>query len=164
MKAIATTLLISFTGMIESENFKYLEKSIIIDASAEEVWKVLIDLKSWEEWNPFIVKSEGLPNAGTHIKNTMINDGKEYIFKPKVLKVDEHKEFVWKGKLFVGGLFDGRHGFRIEEIGPNQVRFINYENFSGILSKMILKKIKAATEANFNKMNEALKLRVEGHR
>ena len=27
------------------------------------------------------------------------------------------------------GIFDGTHGFRIEEVGPNQVRFTNYESF-----------------------------------
>lgn len=38
------------------------------------------------------------------------------------------------------GLFDGHHFFQIEEINHIQVKQIHGENFSGLLSKIILKK------------------------
>ena len=147
--------------MAKALDKKSLERSIVINASAEKVWEVLTDFKNWEEWNSFIIRSEGKAEIGSTLINTFDNNGKEMTFKPKVLKAEINKELIWKGKLFMPGIFDGRHGFRIEEIGPNQVRFVNYENFSGLLSGMIMKKIYDETAANFEKMNADLKARVE---
>lgn len=32
-------------------------------------------------------------------------------FKPKILIVEPNKEFRWKGKLGINGIFDGKHYF-----------------------------------------------------
>ena len=82
-------------------------------------------------------------------------------FKPTVLKADTNQEFRWKGHLFVKGLFDGEHFFKLEETAEGHTRFIHGENFSGILSGMVLKKVGKATRAGFAAMNEALKNQVE---
>lgn len=161
MSAMTTFTLISAGLMAHTKDLKSLEKAIIINASAEKVWSVLTDFENWKHWNTFIIKSEGQAVVGTKLKNTFNNDGKEMVFKPKVLKVDPGKELVWKGRLILPGIFDGTHGFRIEVLGPNQVRFINYESFTGIFSGMIMKKIHASTEAGFEEMNQALKAEVE---
>lgn len=147
--------------MGHSQDLKYIEKEIIINASAHTVWEVLKKLDLWREWNPFIIQSEGEIKVGNRLKNVMKNGDKTFTFKPKVLAVEAKKGFEWKGHLLVPGIFDGKHGFRIEVMGPDQVRFVNYENFSGLLSKMIMKKIYADTATNFDRMNQALKARVE---
>lgn len=147
--------------MAHEQNLKSLEKSIIINASAEKVWKVLTDFGSWEKWNSFITKSEGKAEVGTKLRNTFDNEGKEMIFKPKVLKAEPNKELIWIGRLFMPGIFDGTHGFRIEEIDSNQVKFTNYENFKGLLSGMIMKKIYDKTGAGFEQMNLELKEQAE---
>ena len=146
------------------QNSKHLETSITIDASAEEVWSAFSDFNNWESWNPFIIESLGHAVEGTRLKNTMLNGDKTMVFKPKIIKVEENKELIWKGHLIIPGLFDGRHGFRIEVVNDQKVRFINYEDFSGILSGIILKKIGKETEINFDKMNQALKKEVESKR
>lgn len=147
--------------MAQAQNLKSLEKSIIINASAEKVWRVLTDFENWENWNSFIIKSEGVAKEGTKLQNTFDNDGKEMVFKPKILKAETNKELVWIGRLFMPGIFDGTHGFKIEEIGPNQVRFTNYERFSGLFSGMIMKKIYDKTAAGFEQMNRELKAQAE---
>ena len=63
--------------------------------------------------------------------------------------------------MFMPGIFDGTHGFRIEVVGENQVRFVNYESFKGLLSGIVMKKIYSDTNENFRKMNEALKSEAE---
>ncbi len=161
MKAITTFTLVSAGLMSNAQDLKNLEKSIVINASAEKVWKVLTDFGQWESWNSFIIKSEGEAKVGTKLTNTFDNNGKEMVFKPKILKVKNNEELVWRGSLFMPGIFDGTHGFRIEALGPNQVRFVNYESFKGLLSGMIMKKIYDDTAANFEKMNKELKARVE---
>lgn len=147
--------------MSYSQSTKTITETIEINASSTEVWKVLTDLPSWKSWNPFIIQSEGQAIVGSKIKNTMRSNNKEMIFNPKVLVVDENQEFTWLGHLFIPGLFDGKHRFILEELGENKVRLVQTETFKGILSRMVLKKIGEETALNFQKMNEALKERVE---
>lgn len=161
MRAITTFTFITAGLMAQSQDLKRLEKSIVINASAEKVWQVLTDFQNWENWNTFITKSEGIAEEGTKLTNTFDNDGKQMVFKPKILKAEPNKELVWIGRLFMPGIFDGTHGFRIEEIGPNQIRFTNYESFKGLLSGVIMKKIYDKTAAGFDQMNLELKAQAE---
>lgn len=80
----------------------------------------------------------------------------------KEKRIFEDRYFDWVGNLWIKGLFDGHHYFEIEEINTNQVKLNHGENFSGILSGMILKKIGDQTRENFVKMNMALKEKSEG--
>jgi len=82
-------------------------------------------------------------------------------FKPKVLVAKETQEFRWLGSLGIKGIFDGEHYFILEEISPNQTRFIHGENFGGILSGWIMNMIVEDTLNGFQAMNKALKQRCE---
>ncbi|PSL07807.1 SRPBCC domain-containing protein [Cecembia rubra] len=138
-----------------------IRTEIIINASKEKVWDILTDFDKYQHWNPFIVKSQGLAIPESYLVNTMKNGDRFITFKPKVLKVEPNKYFDWQGKLWFKGLFDGHHFFHIEEIHPNQVKLIHGENFSGLMSKMILKKIGQQTRESFEHMNKALKKAAE---
>ncbi len=138
-----------------------IKTEITIKASKERIWNILTDLENYKNWNPFMINSKGEIKEGSRITNTMKNGDKNMTFKPVILKVDENNYFEWLGSLWFKGLFDGRHYFKLENIGENQSKLIHGEHFSGILSKMILKKIGRETEHNFQRMNVALKELVE---
>ncbi|WP_194778128.1 SRPBCC domain-containing protein [Pararhodonellum marinum] len=138
-----------------------IKTEIIINASKEKVWDLLTDLEQYQNWNPFIVKSSGKVAPGNIVVNTMKNGEGTITFKPKILKVEPLHYFDWMGRLWVKGLFDGHHYFKIEPLGPEQVKLVHGENFSGILSSMILKKIGEQTRENFVKMNQAVKVMAE---
>ncbi|MBP7555396.1 MAG: SRPBCC domain-containing protein [Chitinophagaceae bacterium] len=140
---------------------KRINTEIIINASAETVWKILTDLAAYPEWNPFIIKIEGTLQKGNRLRNTLKNGNKTIVFKPIIQDVTPLVSFSWLGSLFVKGLFDGTHFFKIEPVTPNQVKLIHGEEFSGLLSTMILKKIGDDTRENFVRMNQALKERAE---
>ena len=90
------------------------------------------------------------------------NPGKKPMkFKPVVLVNQESKEFRWKGKLFVKGLFDGEHYFQLERINDNLTKLVHGEKFTGFLAGALLKMIGEDTKKGFESMNEALKRRVE---
>ena len=89
-----------------------IETEITIDKTPTEVFAVLTDLKSWKEWNPFIVNAEGIAKEGETLKLTFNN---KMVFTPKVLKCEDGKEFRWLGKLGCGYIFDGEHRFTFEE-------------------------------------------------
>lgn len=140
-----------------------IRTEIVIDAPKERVFSILTELTAYEKWNPFIIKSKGNPAEGARLVNTMRNGGSTITFKPRVVKVEKNKAFEWLGALWVKGLFDGHHYFHIEEISPEQVNLVHGENFSGILSSFLLKKIGDQTRQNFILMNQALKARAEGN-
>ena len=141
---------------------KSIETSIQIDASPDQVWATLTDFEHYGEWNPFIRAIVGKAQVGTRLKNTLqLPDAKPQVFKPKVLVSQPAKEFRWLGSLFIPGLFDGEHYFRLETNGKGGTRLIHGERFRGILVGMVMKKIGEATHASFVAMNEALKARVE---
>ena len=140
---------------------KHIRTEIIINASSDTVWTLLTDFKRYPSWNPFIIAVEGEAVKGTRLKNTLHNNGKDYVFKPIVIESIRPKRFSWLGSLFVRGIFDGHHYFEIEELGPNQVKLLHGEKFSGLLSNYIYKKIGNETRGNFVRMNQALKTLAE---
>ncbi len=141
---------------------KSIKTEIVINTSKERVWEVLTNFQSYPEWNPFIKHISGDLIVDGKLKIILQNGDSQMAFKPTVLHVEPNKGFSWMGSLFVKGLFDGRHYFEIEELSPNQVLFKHGEEFSGLLSGMILKKVGESTRNGFVKMNEELKKRAEG--
>ena len=139
-----------------------IETSIIINSEAEKVWEVLMDHSKYPDWNPFIIEISGEAEPGKTIKAKIQPDGKSPMtFKPKVLIRNNNKEFRWKGKLFIKGLFDGEHYFILEKRENNTTEFIHGENFSGLFAGSLLKSIGENTKNGFKAMNKALKERVE---
>jgi hypothetical protein len=141
---------------------KYIETEIEINASAEIVWQVLSDFDGIAEWNDFIRHIEGERTKGSKLTVELwLGDRKPMTVTPRLLAYEPNREFRWKGKLLLPGIFDGEHSFIIEEIAEGKVRFVHAERFSGILVPLILGSIKKDLLASFQKMNEALKLRAE---
>ncbi len=134
-----------------------IRTEIRINASAEKVWKVLMDFQNYEKWNPFIKKIEGDPKVGNKIYAEI--DGMK--FKPEVLVNRKEEEFKWIGKLLFKGVFDGEHRFQIEELGNGQLKFTQSEKFYGFLVPVFKKKLNTDTIKGFMAMNEKIKEEAE---
>ncbi len=78
-------------------------------------------------------------------------------FTPVLLAFEPNKEFRWKGKLFVKGLFDGEHQFKLIKNTDGSTTLIHSEKFSGILVPFFSKMIDVNTRKGFEMMNEKLK-------
>lgn len=141
---------------------KLIHTEIEIAASAAQVWAVLTDFDAYPEWNPFITQINGRPEIATRLDATLQpSGGKAMRFRPSVLEAKPASELRWLGHLLMPGLFDGEHSFKIEPLGPNRVRFVQEEVFSGILSSLVLRFAGDATKRGFEAMNVALKDRAE---
>lgn len=134
-----------------------LKTEITINAKPQKVWEVLTNFSDYPNWNPFIKSIEGDVKQENQIKAVL----SDMTFKPIVLKFEPNKEFRWKGKLLVKGLFDGEHYFQLIENKNGTTTFVHGEHFSGILVGMFKKKLMNETNAGFIAMNEALKEKVE---
>jgi hypothetical protein len=152
----AATLVAANTSITQ----RTLKAEAVINASASKVWKVLIDFGAYPQWNPFIRQVTGTAEPGEQLTIRMHSGGRTMTFLPTVLVVQPQRELRWLGRLFIPGVFDGEHSFVIEPLGGRQVRFIQSEEFNGLLipfSKSLLKE----TKQSFNEMNRALKERAE---
>ncbi|MDX1629072.1 MAG: SRPBCC domain-containing protein [Fulvivirga sp.] len=135
-----------------------LRTEIKINASAESIWKILMDFDRYPEWNPFILSIIGRPKLRERLKVTIKPAGsKPMVFKPKVTMHKANERFAWLGHLLMIGLFDGHHIFEIEVLSDRSCRFIHREEFSGLLVPLFWKKLSVNTRAGFIAMNEQLK-------
>jgi hypothetical protein len=139
-----------------------IETSIQIDAPVARVWEVFSDFERYPEWNPFVASVEGRTAVGERIEARLTPPGgKSMTFKPRVLAFEPEHEFRWLGHLLVPGLFDGEHQFFLEPAEEDGTRFVQREEFRGILVPMVLKMVGESTRNGFDAMNAALKRRVE---
>jgi hypothetical protein len=134
-----------------------IKTTIDINASPAKVWTIFSDFKNYPKWNPFIASLNGDVKVGEIINIDLIT----MKFKPVVLKFDQNEELRWKGKLFMKGLFDGEHYFQLTENPDGSTTFTHGENFSGILVRLLKKKLDTETKEGFVKMNVALKNEVK---
>jgi hypothetical protein len=136
--------------------------SIEIDGSANDVWNALVDFNNYGNWNPFITNIDGKANEGEEIKVTIALPFKQSMdFKLKVKTVTDGSEMIWLGQTLAPNILDGEHFLRVESLADNRTRFSQGEKFSGKLLYLALPLIKGSVLANFNKMNEALKNKIE---
>jgi hypothetical protein len=140
---------------------KQINTEIIINAPANKVWSILTDYEGHSTWNPFIKSISGEKKPGGNLKVTMQPPGgSSMTFKPVILSFDKPKEFRWKGKLLISGLFDGEHYFLIQQEGSDKTRFIQGEYFTGILTGLF-GGVLGKTRQGFQLMNTALKTECE---
>jgi hypothetical protein len=147
---------------MEDITMREITTEIDIKARPSHVWEILTDFDAYPAWNPFINRIIGEPRVGSHLDVTMTHPGgKPAHFTPKVVVVRANRELRWKGKLFVGGLFDGEHIFTIAPAGGSSVHFVQRERFRGILVPFLRKMLETKTRKGFVAMNKALKTRAE---
>lgn len=141
---------------------KQLYSEIEIQATPENVWPILTDFANFPQWNPFIHRAGGELKAGSRLEvYIQPPGGSGMTFRPTVLKVEPQREFRWLGHLIIPGLFDGEHIFAIEPLGPDRVKFVQREEFRGILVSLMLRFIGQNTRRGFEAMNQALKIEAE---
>jgi hypothetical protein len=139
-----------------------IRTDIEIDAAPEQVWEVLEDFSAYPDWNPFIPEITGPVTEGARLQvRLQPPGGRGMSFRPRLLEVTPGRALRWLGHLGIPGLFDGEHRFRIEPIGPNRVRLVQEERFTGLLVPLILRFAERGTRQGFESMNAALKSRVE---
>jgi hypothetical protein len=109
-----------------------------------------------------ISSAEGRVAVGERLVNRLTPpDGKPMTFKPTITVVDVERTFEWLGRLFVPGLFDGRHRFELHPTADGGTHFVHTESFSGLLVRPLRASLDTNTRRGFEAMNHELKRRVE---
>ena len=139
-----------------------LDASTDIDASAEQVWRVIIDLAGYAQWNPFIVRAAGEVATGSRLRLTIKAPGHRAItFRPRVLQVTPGRSFTWLGRTLLPGLFDGRHTLSVNPLERGGSRFRTHEEVTGVLLP-VLSGVMRDSQRGFELLAAAVKARAEG--
>lgn len=104
---------------------------IIINASKEEVWSVLVDFENMKEWSSTMVKITGEIKDGGNIQSHFSFGGQIWL-ADHIFLYKEGEYFGWSDPLtgdFIGN--QDNHLFKIEAISENQTRFIQTDEFTG---------------------------------
>jgi hypothetical protein len=78
-----------------------------------------------------------------------------------VIREEPNRELCWNYHVIHSGLWRGEHSFTLEVLGPNRVRFVDKEIFSGLLIPLQARDIDTNSRRDFEAMDKALKSRVE---
>lgn len=135
----------------------HIQTQIHIDASPATVWAILIDFDRYPSWNPFVKAIRGTVDVGNQIEADLPG----MTFKPTVLAFEPEQAFEWLGHLWVKGLFDGRHRFRLEANPDGSTTFHHCESFTGLLVPLFKGMLQNQTKPGFEEMNRALKAQAE---
>jgi hypothetical protein len=81
-------------------------------------------------------------------------------FKPTVVTLEASRELAWLGRLLAPGVFDGEHHFELHSTPDGGTRFVQREEFRGILTPLFGGGLEK-TRRGFEAMNDALKRRVD---
>ncbi|MDL2334791.1 MAG: SRPBCC domain-containing protein [Chloroflexota bacterium] len=139
-----------------------IRSAIEIRAPLATVWRVLTDFDAYPAWNPHVRRVVGRPRVGGRIAiHTRPPGGRTVVMRPVILSWTAPHELRWRATFVSRALFSGEHGYRLEEIAPGRVRFVQDETFSGWLVPLYARARLASTRLGFAQMNEALRTRAE---
>src|SRR5262245_62691362 len=140
-----------------------ISTTVEIDASPAQLWRVLVDLPAYREWNPFIVEASGTVAVGQTLSLRMVLPGREPMtIAPRLLVVEPERELRWRGRLLVPGLFDGEHAFVLTPVDDGRTRLDHWERFGGVLLPIARPLVYEATVRAFHSLNAALAARASG--
>ncbi|MEO1666309.1 MAG: SRPBCC domain-containing protein [Chloroflexota bacterium] len=142
---------------------KVIETSIVIEASADHVWRLLTDLDRYVNWNPFIVFASGHVAIGEPIRLRMAADMMPPRFHQRitVMNVNDYT-LCWTTSGFTSRLFKTDYCFRIEPLDAECVRFIQRESMSGWIPVLLSRRHRLYTY--MVSMDKALKRLAENKR
>ncbi|WP_435064074.1 SRPBCC family protein [Halobaculum sp. EA56] len=131
-----------------------------IDAPAALVYEVLTDFDAYPEWNDY-TRIQGEAASGERLTvRPGPAAGSAPTFRPTVRQADG-RELRWVGHLWVRGLFDGEHGFRVRDVDGERSVLVQDERFAGLLAGVLFRRYGDDWTATFRAVNEALRDRAE---
>ncbi|MBT3038158.1 MAG: SRPBCC domain-containing protein [Candidatus Thiodiazotropha sp. (ex Codakia orbicularis)] len=134
---------------------KTFHAEIVIPASPDKVWEVLLDHESYQQWNPLLVPKEGKFAEGSKIVYQMTQpNGKQSEFPTTVISVEPQN--LIKQYAGIPMILTADHEYRLVAVDGG-TRVIQHEVDNGLA---MLFWDSSWVQSSYEKVNEALKARV----
>lgn len=139
-------------------------QKIVINAPIELVWSVLIDLKKYGEWNPFVPHMESSLIVGDPIIiHVQMNARKKMVEKEQVSQVIPYRRLAWRA-TYPQFLIKDERIQELETLENGTCSYYTYESFEGLAIPLVMLLYKNDIQRGFNAVAEALKRRAEAMR
>lgn len=114
------------------------EKSIIVNAPAENIWRVMLEVAGWPQWFPAL-KGAGLVSGSALAKDSVLwfklaLVGPALPMRVRVIESVPARRVAWQGGML--GV-SGMHSFEFEPQGDNKTRVTSREVLSGPLAGLL---------------------------
>jgi hypothetical protein len=147
---------------VDLRTSRTIRSAIEIRAPLDVVWRELTDFSAYREWNPIVRELRGRPRAGGRVLIRSQPLGRlPVVLRPRVIAWAPPHELRWRSSFVWDRLFSGEHGFRLEALGPDRVRFVQDETFRGLLVPLYARLRLATARRGFEQMNTRLRDRAE---
>ncbi|MCK8520134.1 SRPBCC domain-containing protein [Aquimarina sp. D1M17] len=147
---IVILVILYFTGK------KSVHHEVVIDASSEKVWMVLIDTNSYKEWNPVMKLIAGEVREGNEVTYQFTQDVNNQSEIPAtVIKIEPNVLLNQAGGIPM--VLTYNHKYSLVPL-ENQTMVVIHEDYKGIGVNFWNPK---PVEEAYAKLNNALKTRVE---
>lgn len=140
---------------------KIIDTCAEIQAPVDRVWRLLADLEKYAEWNPFLVRAEGVFAEDSVVQFAALPDQSVVHIQPRILQVIPERLLRWKGHVPIDRFLEGEHLIMVEPMSDDHTRIRHLEVFTGALVP-VLKDLLSETERGYARMNAAMKARLEG--
>jgi len=138
-----------------------ISTKIDLPAGPEASWRVLVDMSSYSEWNPYLPEVKGALEPGEQLTLTLQSANFEGPLKvnARVGEVSPPQQFYWAGRVGLPGLFDTKHVFKLSQSSGDTTTLSHYEEFRGVIAALLPNRAErsAKTRAAFESMNSALR-------
>lgn len=147
---------------MDTRRVRTIRSTLEIRAPIDVVWQVLTDFAAYPEWNPHVRQVIGQAGVGRRL--TLVSHppgGRPMRFRPVITAWRPPHELRWLTKFITSGVFTAEHGFRLEPIDDERVRFVQDETFRGVAVPLYARLRLPATRRGFEQMSQALRERAE---
>jgi hypothetical protein len=137
------------------------EHRIGVQAPAEVIWALVVDLEGWADWNPLYPQASGQIRIGAPLDMTVQLPG----MAPQKLKATL-REWVPNEQLHyqvraLGGLVSAIRYIEIEQLAAESCIVTNGEIMGGLLGPSVARSLGGKVRKGLRLMNEALKEQAE---
>jgi uncharacterized protein YndB with AHSA1/START domain len=130
-----------------------------INAPVEKVWEALTDCQEYENWNPFIVKADGVPHEGASIEVACAFDsGKAIRGTAQVTAHEHHKHLGWQLSSSIPGFRSWSVDIKVNEDGGQGTDLSVSTSLSGLSSLVMGPRIDDV-QSGFQRMADAMNKR-----
>jgi hypothetical protein len=137
---------------------KVFESQIDINAPTALVWEHLTAFEHYPEWNPFVLWAKGDLKQGSIVRFQIARQ--PVPFNGEIITLTLNREFTWEARVPIPGV-QPRYIRKLESINNGKTRFINREEFSGVMVPVAAPVLSVLLGPLYEKTCQALKQRVE---
>lgn len=142
-----------------------IEASSVIAAPIDEVWRALVDLDGYAEWNPFTPRVRSGLAVGDAVElDVVLGPRRRTRSVNRVERIEPPTTIVWSSTLLGPTFLRTRRTQRIADLGDGRVRYSTHEVFEGLLAPLVRLVSAHAVRTGFEAVAEGLREHVEATR